>query len=67
MSKPLSKINLEIPTLEEDQLITAAAKSDHDTLPLTDEQMGAMAPVRVLRGRPIGPWTEVERQCERRG
>ena len=40
-----------MPTFEEDQLITAAAKSDPDALPLTDEQMSAMVPIRVLRGR----------------
>jgi uncharacterized protein (DUF4415 family) len=52
MSKPLRKINLKLPTLEEDQLITAAAESDPDALPLTDEQMDAMVPMRALRGRP---------------
>jgi uncharacterized protein (DUF4415 family) len=52
MSKPLKKISLKKPTFEEDQLITAAAKSDPDALPLTDEQMSAMFPIRVLRGRP---------------
>jgi uncharacterized protein (DUF4415 family) len=36
-------------------LITAAAESDPDALPLTDEQMGAMVPIRVLRGRPKLP------------
>lgn len=48
----LRKINLKIPTLEEDQLIAAAAESDLDALPLTDEQMNAIVPMRVLRGRP---------------
>ena len=52
MPKPSKKISLKMPTLEEDQLITAAAKSDPDALPLTDEQMSAMVPMRVLRGRP---------------
>jgi len=52
MSKPLRKINLKMPTLEEDQLITAAAETDPDALPLTNEQMNAMVPMRVLRGRP---------------
>jgi len=53
MSTPLKKISLIIPTLEEDQWITAAAESDPDALPLTDEQMSAMAPMRALRrGRP---------------
>lgn len=52
MSKPLKKISMKMPTLEENQLITAAAESDPDALPLTDEQMSAMVPIRVLRGRP---------------
>jgi uncharacterized protein (DUF4415 family) len=52
MSKPLKNISLKMPTLEEDRLITAAAKSDPDALPLTDEQMRAMVPMRLLRGRP---------------
>jgi uncharacterized protein (DUF4415 family) len=52
MSKPLKQIGLKMPTLEEDQMITAAAESDPDALPLTDEQMSAMVPIRVLRGRP---------------
>ena len=41
-----------MPTLEEDQRITAAAESDPDALPLTDEQMSVMVPITVLRGRP---------------
>ena len=52
MSKPSKKINLKIPTVEEDQLITSAAESDPEALPLTDEQMEKMVPMRVLRGRP---------------
>jgi uncharacterized protein (DUF4415 family) len=52
MSKPLQKISLKMPTLEEDQLITAAAESDLDALPLTDEQMSTMFPIRLQRGRP---------------
>jgi uncharacterized protein (DUF4415 family) len=52
MSKPLKKISLKIPTLEEDQLITAAAESDPDALPLTDDQMNAMVTMSVVRGRP---------------
>lgn len=52
MSKPLKKNSLRMPTFEEDELITAAAASDPDALPLTDEQMSAMVPIRVLRGRP---------------
>ncbi|MFM9047936.1 MAG: BrnA antitoxin family protein [Cyanobium sp.] len=48
----MKKINLKMPTIEEDKLITAAAESDPDAIPLTDEQMSAMVPIRVLRGRP---------------
>ena len=44
-----------MPTLEEDQLITAAAESDSDALPLTDEQMSAMAPLsRASRTSKVG-------------
>jgi len=52
MSKPLKKISLKMPTLEEDQVITAAVELDADALPLTDEQMNAMVPAKALRGRP---------------
>jgi uncharacterized protein (DUF4415 family) len=52
MSKPSTKVNLKMPTIEEDASITAAAESDPDALPLTDRQMSEMVPLRVLRGRP---------------
>ena len=39
------------PTPEEDAAITAAALSDPDALPMTDEQL---AQLRPLRGRPRG-------------
>jgi uncharacterized protein (DUF4415 family) len=41
-----------MPTLEEDAAITAAALSDPDAQPLTDAQLGAMVPMKTLRGRP---------------
>ena len=41
-----------MPALEEDQAIIAAAESDPSDLPLTEEQMGEMVPIRMLRGRP---------------
>ncbi|MEB3304793.1 MAG: BrnA antitoxin family protein, partial [Cyanobacteriota bacterium] len=41
-----------MPTIDEDQRITTAAEADPDALPLTDEQMGQMVPMSVLRGRP---------------
>jgi uncharacterized protein (DUF4415 family) len=41
-----------MPTMEEDAAITAAALSDPDAQPLTDAQLGAMVPMKTLRGRP---------------
>lgn len=41
-----------MPSLEEDHLITAAAESDPDALPLAADQINAMDPMRVLRERP---------------
>ena len=41
-----------MPTLEENQLITATAESDPDALPFTADQMTVMDPMRVLRERP---------------
>jgi hypothetical protein len=52
MSKPSKTINLKMPTAEEDQRIMAAAESDPDALPLTEEQMINMVPIRAGRGRP---------------
>ncbi|WP_235840025.1 BrnA antitoxin family protein [Derxia lacustris] len=41
-----------MPTEEEDAAILAAAKSDPDAQPLTDEQLASMVPLRNLPGRP---------------
>jgi len=41
-----------MPMLEGEQLITAAAESDPEALPLPDDQMKAMVPLRILRGQP---------------
>lgn len=41
-----------MPTIKEDLAITTAAKSDPDALPLTEEQLQAMVPIRSFRGRP---------------
>ena len=41
-----------MPTLEEDQLITAAEESDAEALPLTADQMTAIVPMPELSGRP---------------
>lgn len=52
MSKPLKPISVMMPTPEEDQSITTAAKSDPDALPLTSRQLEQMVPMRPSRGRP---------------
>lgn len=41
-----------IPTQEEDAAITAAAMSDPDAIPLTDEEWEAVKPT-LRRGRPL--------------
>jgi uncharacterized protein (DUF4415 family) len=41
-----------MPTVGEDKLINAAARSDPDAQPLTPKQLKAMVPLRTLRGRP---------------
>ena len=41
-----------MPSVAEDKVITAAAKSDPDALPLTPKQLNAMVLMRVVRGRP---------------
>jgi uncharacterized protein (DUF4415 family) len=43
---------LTMPTPEEDETITAAAESGADALPLTDQQMSKMVPLRMLRDHP---------------
>jgi uncharacterized protein (DUF4415 family) len=53
MSKVISKRPAVImPTIEEDRVITAAAKADPDAQPLTPKQLQAMVPMKSLRGRP---------------
>jgi len=52
MSDPSKKIEIQMPTVEEDELITRAAVDDRDALPLTDEQLAEMVPLHVLRGKP---------------
>jgi uncharacterized protein (DUF4415 family) len=47
------------PTAEEDKAITAAALKDTDALPLTDNQLRQLKPVRP-RGRPVGSGTKVQ-------
>ena len=52
MSKVSKRPVIVVPTLVEDQAITAAAKSDADAQPLTPRQLKSMVPLRALRGRP---------------
>jgi uncharacterized protein (DUF4415 family) len=56
MSKISKRPNIRTPSIKEDAAITAAALSDPDALPLTQEQMNEMVPMHVLmrslRGRP---------------
>jgi hypothetical protein len=41
-----------MPSVQEDKAITAAAKSDPDTQPLTPSELKAMVPLKSFRGRP---------------
>jgi len=42
------------PTPEEDAIITAAAMSDPDALPVTDEEWEAARPFMRVGARPVG-------------
>ena len=55
MSKPSKRPAIKMPTVAEDRVITAAAKSDPDAQPLTPKQLAAMIPIRAVRGRPPSP------------
>ena len=52
MSKVSKRPAVAMPTVEEDKVITAAARNDPDALPLTPKQLKNMVPMRTLRGRP---------------
>jgi uncharacterized protein (DUF4415 family) len=52
MSKVSKRISIVMPSVAEDRVITAAAKSDPDAQPLTPTQLKAMVPLKALRGRP---------------
>ncbi|CAN5442983.1 BrnA antitoxin family protein [soil metagenome] len=52
MSRVSKKVAVVMPTVEDDKIITAAAKSDPDAQPLTAKQLKSMVPLRALRGRP---------------
>jgi uncharacterized protein (DUF4415 family) len=47
-----------LPTPEEDAIITAAAMSDPDAIPLTDAEWAAVQP-QLRRGRPIAAQTKI--------
>lgn len=50
---------LQVPTPEEDAVITSAAEADPDAVPLTDAQWEQVKPL-VRRGRPLGSGTKVQ-------
>ena len=52
MSRPAKRPVVKMPTVDLDRAITAAARHDPDAQPLSPEQLKAMVPMRVLRGRP---------------
>lgn len=51
MLKTSKRPSIAIPTVKEDKALTAAARAQ----PLTPKQLGAMVPMRALRGRPKSP------------
>jgi uncharacterized protein (DUF4415 family) len=52
MSQTSRRTKIVLPTLREDKAIRAAAKADPDAQPLSANQLKAMVPMRMLRGRP---------------
>ena len=52
MSKPSKRPSIRVPSLKEDKLIRAAAKSDPDAQPLSAKQLTTMAPIQSVLGRP---------------
>lgn len=52
MSKTTKRLEIQMPSAEEDRAITAAARRDPDAQPLTSKQLKAMVPMKALRGRP---------------
>ena len=52
MSKVSKRPIVRMPSAAEDRIITKAARSDPDALPLTPKQLKAMVPLRSVRGRP---------------
>lgn len=52
MSKTTPKRVIAMPTEAESRKIRRAANADPDALPLTQEQLKAMVPLKSVRGRP---------------
>ena len=53
MNSTKKRMPIRMPTEEEDREITAAALSDPDAQPMTDEQLDRLVPYKVyMRGRP---------------
>ncbi len=52
MSKTFNKPSIRIPTKAEKRHIFAAAKSDPDAQPLTDQQLKAMVPMKAVERAP---------------
>ncbi|MFZ2908539.1 MAG: BrnA antitoxin family protein [Candidatus Desulfobacillus denitrificans] len=52
MSKLSKSAPVVMPSVEEDKLVLAAAKSDPDAQPLTAKQLKEMVPLRKVLGRP---------------
>ena len=50
---------LQLPTPEEDAIVTAAANADPDAVPLTDAEWETVKPL-VRRGRPLGSGTKTQ-------
>ena len=50
---------LQLPTPEEDAIVTAAANADPDAVPLTDAEWETVKPL-VRRGRPRGSGTKTQ-------
>ena len=51
MANTFQKALIKVPTLQEEKVITAAAKGDRDARPLTLRQLKAIVPLRTLRVR----------------
>ena len=52
MSQTSKAARVVMPTVAEDKLITARAKSDPDALPLSAKQLAQMVPLKKVIGRP---------------